>query len=130
MARSGKGSGGPSSPGKGGLSGPAHGAASAQTFRGPGSPGEAVTAHQGPGRPQRVATVTGDVTAGGLHRVTATAHGFDSGDVVTTAGIGGVTGGAGTFQIAVVNANSFDLLGSVFGGTYTSGGTATRAGSI
>jgi hypothetical protein len=136
MPRSGKGGAGPgkvsasTSPGQGGLHGPGHGGASAQTFRGPGTGGATVIADQGPGRPTKVATVTNDVTNGGLHRITATAHGFDSGDVVVMAGVGGVTGGTGSFSIAVINANTFDLVGSTFGGSYTSGGTATRGSSI
>jgi hypothetical protein len=71
-------------------------------------------------------TITGAVTAGGLVRITSVGHALVSGDRVYVAAVGGVTGALGAFTINVVDGDKFDLLGSTFGGTYTSGGTATK----
>lgn len=59
--------------------------------------------------------------------ITSTAHGRATGDYVRIAGVGGNTAANGLFKIAVINANSFSLNGSVGNGAYTSGGTWTLA---
>jgi hypothetical protein len=75
--------------------------------------------------------ITGAVTAGGLIRVTATAHGFSSGDSVTITGVGGtVEANAPNWRITVITANTFDLAGSTFTNAYTSGGTAKRTQGV
>jgi hypothetical protein len=64
---------------------------------------------------------------GGLCRCTSVGHPFVTNDVVTDVGVVGVPGANGAFVISVIDANTFDLLGSVFSGAYVSGGTATRS---
>jgi hypothetical protein len=69
--------------------------------------------------------ITGITTSGGLHRVTANAHGLSNGDTVTIYGVA-VTSALGTWVISGVLTNSFDLVGSAstLTGTY---GAATGA---
>lgn len=69
-------------------------------------------------------TVTNVVSNGGpnLCRVTSAAHGLITGQSITLVGINGATGATGTFLITKIDANTFDLQGSSFGGTYTDGG--------
>ena len=54
-------------------------------------------------------------------------HGIptDGIDVVTVAGVVGLTGANGTWQVQAVDATHLRLRGSVGGGAYTSGGTVT-----
>jgi hypothetical protein len=66
----------------------------------------------------------------GACRVTATAHGFSTNDVITNAGIVGATEANGAFVITVIDANTFDLNGSTFTAAYVSGGTATRSANV
>ncbi|WP_191082742.1 hypothetical protein [Roseococcus microcysteis] len=61
----------------------------------------------------------------GLVRVTRTAHGYVTGDVVTVENVSGVPGANGTFTATVINANSFDLVGSSFSGAYINTGWAS-----
>lgn len=61
----------------------------------------------------------------GLVRVTRAAHGFSTGDSVTVADVSGVPGANGTFAITVIDANSFDLVGSSFSGAYVNTGWAS-----
>jgi hypothetical protein len=61
----------------------------------------------------------------GLVRVTRAAHGFATNDVVTVADVSGVPGANGTFTITVIDANSFDLVGSTFSGAYLNTGWAS-----
>jgi hypothetical protein len=71
--------------------------------------------------------VTGAVDNGsGLIRLTITSHGWQTGDDVFVAGVGGVTAANGDWGITRIDANTVDLQGSTFGGAYTSGGTAYR----
>jgi hypothetical protein len=71
--------------------------------------------------------VTGAATHGGLIQLTATAHGFNTADRITVAGVGGTVEANGAkWPITVITANTFDLQGSTFTNVYTSGGTATR----
>lgn len=75
-------------------------------------------------------SISNVTNSGGLFRVTDTAHGFETGDYVLVSGVtgsGGMTAAVnGEWQITVVNANTYDLDGSGFVGTYTSGGAAWR----
>lgn len=70
--------------------------------------------------------VTGAANNGsGLIRLTVTAHGLSTGDMVTVASVGGVPAATGTWTVTNIGANTFDLQGSTFAGAFTSGGTAT-----
>lgn len=59
--------------------------------------------------------------------ITATAHLFVMGDVVTLNLLGGLKGAEGAFGVTVVNANTFIANGVIVTGTYTSGGVAARS---
>ena len=58
--------------------------------------------------------------------ITCTSHGFADGDQVTIADVLGNTAANGTFTIANLTTDTFELVGSVGNGTYTSGGTAAQ----
>lgn len=62
----------------------------------------------------------------GLVRITITGHGLTTGKAVYITGIQGATGADGFFVVTRINDNAFDLDGSTFGGSYTSGGTVER----
>lgn len=68
--------------------------------------------------------VTGVANNGaGLARITVPAHGYSTGYAVVLTGINGVPNINGvSWQINVIDANNFDLVGSVFSGAYTGGG--------
>jgi hypothetical protein len=74
--------------------------------------------------------VTGAVNNGsGLIRLTVTAHGYTTGDRIAADSVGGVPNAQGSWIVTVIDANTIDLQGSTFAGTYTSGGiTTNRAG--
>jgi hypothetical protein len=75
----------------------------------------------------RLLHVTGAANNGsGLIRLTITAHGYESGDKVNVASVGGVPNATGQWIITVISANTFDLVGSTWGGAYTSGGICLR----
>ncbi|MDD2709802.1 MAG: hypothetical protein PHV34_17605 [Verrucomicrobiae bacterium] len=77
------------------------------------------------GRVAESKTVSGAANNGaGLIRLTVTGHGFADGCRVTVANVGGVSAATGDWVIAVIDANTIDLVGSTFSGTYTTGGTA------
>lgn len=77
------------------------------------------------------ATISGAANNGsGLVRVTATGHGYSTNDVVTIASVTGTTEANGAWVITVIDANTFDLAGSVFAHAYVSGGTATRSANV
>lgn len=61
----------------------------------------------------------------GLFRVTSAAHGLTTGNRTIIASVGGATTANGNWVVTVIDANTFDLVGSTFAGTYTSGGTST-----
>jgi hypothetical protein len=61
----------------------------------------------------------------GAVRITRAAHGFGTNDVVTVADVSGVPGANGSFTITVIDANSFDLVGSTFTGAYLNTGWAS-----
>jgi len=68
-------------------------------------------------------TVTGAANNGsGLIRITAASHGFDTGERVGIASVGGTTEANGSWTITVITANTFDLQGSAFVNAYTAGG--------
>lgn len=70
-------------------------------------------------------TITGAVNnGGGAIRLTSNAHGLITGMRVVVSGVGGVPNATGTWTVAVITANTFDLTGSTFAGAYTSGGIA------
>jgi hypothetical protein len=71
--------------------------------------------------------ITGAADNGsGLIRITAIGHTFATGDKIAVAAVGGTTEANGAWTITVIDANTFDLQGSTFTNTYTSGGTATN----
>jgi hypothetical protein len=63
-------------------------------------------------------------------QITATAHGFSSGETVVIAGVAGNTAANGTWVITIVDANTFKLNGSAGNALYTSGGTASILGRL
>lgn len=74
--------------------------------------------------------ITGAADNGsGLVRIsTASTTGLSNGMRVTVVSVGGVTASTGSWVISGLVANtSFDLVATTFAGTYTSGGTWTRA---
>lgn len=59
----------------------------------------------------------------GLVRITVPAHGYASGYAVVLTGTNGVPGINGiSWNVIVIDANNFDLIGSTFSGSYTGGG--------
>lgn len=74
--------------------------------------------------------VTGAVDNGaGLIRLTVTGHGYTTGDRIIVDSVGGVANAHGSWIVTVIDANTIDLQGSTFAGTFTSGGiTTNRAG--
>jgi hypothetical protein len=69
--------------------------------------------------------ITNAVTNAGLIRITCTAHTFSTSNRVDVTGVLGVPNANGQWTITVIDANTFDLQGSVFAGAYTSGGQAS-----
>lgn len=63
----------------------------------------------------------------GICRITATAHGFSTNDIIYNTGIVGAIEANTVAAITVIDANTFDMNGIVFTVAYTSGGTATRS---
>ena len=62
----------------------------------------------------------------GLIRVSLTGHGYSTGDSVSIRNAGGTTEANDDWTITKINNDLFDLQGSVFGTTYTSGGTVSK----
>jgi len=56
--------------------------------------------------------------------ITATAHGYASGQTVTVSGVLGNIAANGTWTVTVLTANTFSLNGSTGNGAYVSGGSA------
>jgi hypothetical protein len=72
-------------------------------------------------------TVTGAINNGsGLIRLTVTAHGYSTGDRVIVEQVGGVPNATGSWVVTNIGANTIDLQGSTFAGSYTSGGITTN----
>lgn len=70
-------------------------------------------------------TISG-VTLGNPTIITATAHGFNNGDVVVITGITGTTVANGTWTVQFVTTNTFSIALNTTGGTaYVSGGSGT-----
>lgn len=67
------------------------------------------------------------VSAGGV--ITATAHGYATGDVITITGVVGAIEVNTTGKITVITANTFSIDGVSSATTYVSGGTATAEGT-
>lgn len=75
-------------------------------------------------------TMTGAAdNGGGLVRVTKAAHGLTTGQRVTISGTAGATGVDGTHIVTVISSSTFDLVGSTFGGVWTSGGVVNVTGA-
>lgn len=73
-----------------------------------------------------VTPITGVVDNGaGLIRLTAIGHGMSNNFSGEAQGVGGVPNANGIWIVTVIDADTVDLLGSTFGGAYTSGGTLT-----
>ena len=71
-------------------------------------------------------TITNAVAgAGNVIRLTAAAHGRTTGNVIWVEQLNGVTNSGalvrGNFTVTVIDANTMDLQGTVFGGTYAAG---------
>lgn len=82
------------------------------------------TRHQAVQRTSTRAVSGAAPNGSGAVRLTVAAHGLLNGEMVKVRGVGGVSAASGTWQIAVVDANTIDLIGSTFTGAYTSGGSA------
>src|SRR3990172_13323102 len=70
-----------------------------------------------------ITSTTGDAVSPIV--VTSTAHGFTNGQEVNVVDVLGNTAANGTWVVANVAANTFELVGSTGNGAYISGGTAT-----
>ena len=66
----------------------------------------------------------------GAIRVTSNGHGYATNDYVYIKEVGGVPNANGAWQITVIDANNFDLNGSTFAGSYTSGGKIVKLSVI
>lgn len=76
---------------------------------------------------QTVQKPTGFANNGsGAIRVTLAGHGYSTSDYVYLKEVGGTTEANGSWQITVIDANNFDLNGSTFTNTYTSGGKVVK----
>lgn len=76
-------------------------------------------------------SITGAADNGsGLIRITATSHGYETGNTVSITGVGGTVEANALWTITVVTDNTFDLVGSTFTNAYTSGGTVTATVEI
>lgn len=73
----------------------------------------------------KVANISGATNASPIV-ITATAHGFNTGDLVSIAGVGGNTNANDIWVVTVITPNTFSLFGSTGNAPYTAGGTATR----
>jgi hypothetical protein len=76
----------------------------------------------------KATTAISNVTnAGGLCRVTSTAHGLITGFTVVVAGVVGTTAANGTWTVTVIDADTVDLQGTTYNLAYVSGGTIVRS---
>lgn len=73
------------------------------------------------GQIERKVTITGATNASPIV-LSATAHGFVDGDLVTVDGVGGNTAANESWQVASATADTFALFGSTGNAAYTSGG--------
>jgi hypothetical protein len=76
----------------------------------------------------RVLQINGAVNNGsGLIRLqTSVPHTYEGGDRVDVASVGGVPNATGQWTISAPDTTHIDLVGSTWGGTYTTGGTCLR----
>ncbi len=78
----------------------------------------------------RITDLTGVITnvtnSAGLILITDVAHGLSTGNYAYIQGVLGVPAANGEWVVTVVSPDTFTLNGSVFAGTYTSGGTWSR----
>ncbi len=78
------------------------------------------------GQIESTKVITGAADNGsGLIRITAVAHGYQTGNTVTITGVTGTTEANGTWVITVISADTYDLIGSTFTNAYVSGGSGT-----
>jgi len=73
--------------------------------------------------------VTATANASGLIRITISAHGYSQDDVIQLVSVGGTLEANGAWRINYVSATQFDLAGSAFVNSWTSGGTAQKINS-
>lgn len=81
------------------------------------------------GTVDRLLHVTGAVSDGSPTpriKLTVVAHGYPNGEMVDVQNVGGVPNATGQWIIEYVDADHFTLVGSTWGGTYTTGGTCLR----
>lgn len=67
-----------------------------------------------------------DNGSGVIRITTSGAHGYTTGDYIAIRAVGGTYEAIDDWQVTVIDATNFDLDGSVFTNTYTSGGTASK----
>jgi hypothetical protein len=101
-------------------------ASSAPTFRVYGS-GGLMTNGTGTTAVKNSGSVTGATNASPIS-ITSASHGLTTGTRVTITGVLGNTAANGTFNVTVVDANTFTLDSSSGNGPYTSGGTWNATG--
>lgn len=76
-------------------------------------------------------TITNAVNnGGGLIRITDAAHGYSTNDWLNIQFVLGTVEANGYWQITVIDANTFDLIGSTFTNAYTSGGKAYKLSTL
>lgn len=67
----------------------------------------------------------------GLIRITTSrSHCLTTSDVVAVLGVGGVSNATGVWTVTVIDSDEFDLQGSTFAGTFTSGGNVLLQDSL
>lgn len=70
--------------------------------------------------------ISGAINNGsGLIRLTVTAHGLTTGNIVVVESVGGVSAANSTWTVTVIDVDTIDLQDSTFSGTYTSGGSCS-----
>lgn len=74
-------------------------------------------------------SITAATNASPIAITTSVAHGWTTGDVIATTGIGGNTAANGNFTVTVTGTTTATLGGSTGNGTYTSGGYAGKLNS-
>jgi hypothetical protein len=79
-----------------------------------------------PIRPNVFKVISGAASASGLIRITATSHGYSNSDTVYIDEVVGTVEAIGKWVISGVTTHTFDLVGSAFVHTYTSGGIASK----
>lgn len=76
-------------------------------------------------------TITNAISGtAGVVRLTATAHGFSTGNIVGVSGVTGTTEANGGWMITKVDNDNFELDGSTFVNAYVSGGTTSASVTV